>query len=128
MSSHGPDTRQIEGDGPCHAVVQDPAESGQLDSPPAGPISNEATFRLCGTPDPQTEQTIAQLIAGRSYGTTLRAGMDGCADLTITLAQGSVMSGRQTTNQTISTSSGARISVQIVSENGQTRVNLAGSR
>src|SRR5687767_14387181 len=41
MPSHAPDTSQIEEDSPCHAVVQDPAESGQLDSPPAGPSSNE---------------------------------------------------------------------------------------
>jgi len=128
MASHAPDTRQIEGDNPCAPVVDDPAASAQGDSQPTGPSSNEATFRLCGTPDPETEQTIAQLIAGRSYGTTLRAGRDGCADLTITLAPGSVMPGRQTTNQTVSTGSGARISVQIASENGQTRVTLAGSR
>ena len=95
---------------------------------PSNNSSGQATFHLCGSPDPQTQQAIAQLIAGRGFSATLVGRADGCADLTITVSpNSSARSGRQTSNLSVSSNSGGTrrtISVQITSENGTTQVTI----
>lgn len=107
--------------------------SAENPAPAAAPSTNQsgltATFRLCGSADPQTQRAIEQLIAGRGYSATLVSRADGCADLTIAVAPGASGSGgSQSTNLSVSTSSGRTISVQIYSANGATQVTIgAGS-
>jgi hypothetical protein len=89
----------------------------------------QATFRLCGSPDPNTQRSIEQLIAGRGFSARLASRSDGCADLSITVSPSSsrVSSGRQSTSLSISSGSGGSahpISIQIVSQNGATHVAI----
>jgi len=97
---------------------------------------DEATFRLCGSADPQAERAIEQLVAGRNFRARLTSRPDGCADLTISVstqpASGS-LAGRQSTSMNVSagstTGAPARsISVHIVTENGVTRATIGASR
>ncbi|MBV9170995.1 MAG: hypothetical protein JOZ81_13020 [Chloroflexi bacterium] len=90
---------------------------------PAGPM----TFRVCG-PDPQTEQAISQLIAGRGFSATLVSRADGCADLTITPSdQAAGSTGSASSNLSMSLGSGRRLSIKITSESGATHVSIGSS-
>ena len=108
-----------------NAGAPPPSTQGQTEAP-STPL--QATFHLCGTPDPQTERAIEQLIAGRNFRATLVSRSDGCADLTIAVSPGAAGSGRQITNLTVSTGGGRTIAVQIVTENGVTNVTLGPGR
>lgn len=77
------------------------------------------TFRVCAAPDPATAQAIASLIAGRGFTATLTGQGGGCAQLAITVTPGSFGGGKQSTNLSVD-----GISVQIVTENGQTQVHI----
>jgi hypothetical protein len=93
---------------------------------PSGPSAQEGTFHLCGA-DPQAEQAIEQLIAGRSFSTSLTARGDGCADLTVRVT-GQNAAGSATSNLSVSLGSGQTLSIQIVSERGATRVSIGAGR
>ena len=99
------------------------------DASPTPPAPDtEAAFRICGGPDPATERAIEQIIAGRGFRARLASRGDGCADLTITVPStppGS-FSGRQSTRLTVSAGSTGVISIEIVTENGATRVAIGG--
>ncbi len=104
---------------------------------PRSPVApaGEATFTLCGGPDPKAEQDIAQLIGGRNFSARLNSRSDGCADLTITVMPQSIgaTTGRQSTNLTVSVGStgGAparSVSIQIATENGVTRVSIGAGK
>jgi hypothetical protein len=126
---------------PCDPVeptveADEQANHAQATAPVPTPASNggsgpEATFQLCGGSHAQTARAIEQLIGGRSFRARLNSRSDGCAELTIAVSAqpaGSV-GGRQSTNLTVSSGSvngapGRTISVQIVTENGATSVNI----
>ncbi len=114
-----------------------PGSSSVLTQPdPApDPAALQATFRLCGTPDPQTERALEQLIAGRGFSARLVSRPDGCADLTVKVPPqpAGVTTGRASSRLVVSTGGGPAgpgrtISVQIVSENGATRVSIGAGQ
>ena len=114
-----------------------PATPCQIIQPTAAkPTLDEATFRLCGEPDPQVERSIEQLVGGRSFSVKLSSRSDGCADLTIKVSPEPACSScytRQSTNLAMSVGAksdtqGHGISVQIVTENGVTRATIGAIR
>jgi hypothetical protein len=116
---------------PCPPVPPAIAQLLPTLTPPVAPSavnsnSNSAMFRLCGA-DPQAEQAIAQLIAGRAFNAKLFAGGDGCAELTITATSQSPTSGSSSTNLSVSLGSGRNLSIKIASESGVTRVSIGSS-
>jgi hypothetical protein len=87
---------------------------------PADAATPTTTFRVCANTGTQTEQAIAQFIAGRSFSSRLVGRQDGCADLTITVPPGAqVTSGRQSSSVSVS-----NVMVQIVSSGGTTQVHI----
>ncbi|MBI3972716.1 MAG: hypothetical protein HY332_15680 [Chloroflexi bacterium] len=102
-------------------------QSGQAGGQSGGGI--EATFRLCGTANPQAERAIEQLVGGGAFSATLTSRQDGCADLTIksTGAAPAGVSVAQRTNLSVN-SGGNRIDVRVASENGVTRVTIGGGQ
>jgi hypothetical protein len=85
--------------------------------------SDSGSFHICG-PDPQTEQAISQLIAGRGFSATLSARNDGCADLTIKAASQGATSGSASTNLNVSLGSGRNLSINIVSQGGASHASI----
>lgn len=83
----------------------------------------QGTFQLCG-PDEKAARSIEQLIAGRSFSASLSASGNGCASLTINATSASASGGRASSTMTVSIGSGQRLSIQIVSEGGATRVSI----
>lgn len=115
-------------------VVPDPGptELPRVDPEPssAPPSDEQATFVLCGRPDPEAERAIERLINGRSFRARLNMSSrtGGCAELTITVSpQSSIGIGRQSTRLSVSAGSGA-VSVHIVTENGVTRATIGAAR
>ena len=103
-------------------------DEGTSNPSPNATVEQEATFLLCGGPDPETERAIEQLINGRSFKTKLTSRSDGCADLTVTvLPQSQPNLGRQSSSLTVSAQN-STISVQIVNENGVTRATIGAKR
>ena len=103
------------------------AGTAPVHPPATGALTADATpgqarFRLCGPTDPQTERTIEQLVAGRSFSATLTGLQGGCAELTITATGPASGSGRQSTNLTIGGDPG--VAIRIVSESGSTRASI----
>ena len=107
-------------------------DDGNTDLPPAcapapapqvTPQPNVGTFHLCGA-DPQVARAIEQLLAGRSFSTSLSARGDGCADLTVRATGDAAASGSATTNLSVSLGSGRSLTIQIVSERGATRASI----
>ncbi len=93
-----------------------PASSNQ----PGG----QATYRICNAANAPTEQAIANLIAGRSFSSTLTGRSDGCADLTISVPDGSsVLSAGSQASQDLSVNG---IAVRIISQAGTTQVHVGG--
>ena len=88
----------------------------------AAPSASEGAFHICGS-DPQAEQAIGQLIAGRGFSAMLSARGDGCADLTIRATSG-LVSGSSSSNLSVSLGSGRNLRVQIVSAQGTTRASV----
>lgn len=84
-----------------------------------------ATFHICG-PDSGVEHAIEQLIAGRGFNASLRAGGDGCADLTIRPSGSPVGSGSTSTNLSVSTGSGHTLTLRIESTQGATSASIGG--
>ena len=115
-----PGTSPSDAAGPQASTVQSPS------SPDGHGGSN--TFRLCSPPDPQVARAIEQLIAGRSFSASLVARSAGCAELTIAVQPGGAVSGRQVSRLSVGTGGGDRIAVEIVSENGATRVDIGAGR
>lgn len=85
--------------------------------------SNSGTFHICG-PDPQAEQAISQLLAGRGFSARLSARNDGCADLTIIPTSPGATSGSASTNLNVSLGSGRNLSIKIVSEGGASHASI----
>jgi len=85
-----------------------------------------ATFRLCGTSDPAAERAIEQAVAGRAFNAILVGRPDGCADLTIEATSPAAVNpgSRVQSTLTMSLDAGRAVSVQIVSEDGATRVSV----
>jgi hypothetical protein len=110
---------------PCPPQPSAVADSAPPAPTPAPTGATQATYRLCGA-DPQIERAIEQLVAGRSFSTTLMSRGDGCADLLVKVAaaQASSTTGRISSNLTVSLGSGQSLSVQIVSENGATHAHI----
>jgi hypothetical protein len=92
-------------------------------SPSQANGAQQGSFRLCGA-DAQTARAIEQLIAGRPFSATLSTHGDGCADLTIRVTESSPTSGIASSNLSVSLGAGQNLSIQIVSENGLTHVNI----
>jgi hypothetical protein len=102
-------------------------------TPSQSAAPGEATFRLCGGPDPGTERAIERLIAGRGFRARLVSREDGCADLTITVSPQSPpasITGRQSTQLTVSAGSAPSglLSVRIVTENGVTKASIGAQQ
>jgi hypothetical protein len=124
---------QASADGvPCGTNLSTtPADTGIVSSiaaqvAAAQATGQQATFRLCGSSDPMSERAIEQLIAGRSFSTTLTARPDGCADLAVQVspqAGGTFSSGLQTTNVSVS-AGGRTIAVKITTQNGVTHASI----
>ncbi len=113
------------------APTATPTAQPAAQSPSASSSGGQATFRLCGGPDPRAERAIEQLINGRSFNARLVSGSDGCADLTITVSPQSSSapsSGSQSTQLNISSGSGGGVSLQIVTENGVTKAKIGAAR
>jgi hypothetical protein len=112
----------------CFPTTGTPAPSGAAvpaQSTPTTPgTALQATYRLCGAPDPQTRQSIEQLIGGRGFSARLASRPDGCADLTISVNpdQAARSTGSQSVSLSVGLGGSQTISIQIVSENGATRV------
>jgi hypothetical protein len=106
-----------------------PSSASQEPAPPAAASSSasEGTFHLCGS-DAETARQIEQLIGGRSFSATLSAHGDGCADLTIRVTASSPTSGTATSSLSVSLGAGRNLSIQIVSANGATHVNISQAR
>jgi hypothetical protein len=98
-------------------------------SPQEGPAAGaqEGTFHLCGA-DAQVARSIEQLIAGRGFSATLSAKGDGCADLTIRVNLPVSTGSRASSSLKVSLGSGQSLSIQIVSEDGATRVSVGQDR
>ncbi|MBV9895885.1 MAG: hypothetical protein JO020_17105 [Chloroflexi bacterium] len=98
--------------------------------PPAPAVtttgSDSGSFHICG-PDPQAEQAISQLIAGRGFSATLSARNDGCADLTIKATSQGTTSGSASTNLNVSLGSGQSLSIKIVSQGGASHTSITFS-
>ena len=95
-----------------------------------GSAGGEATFRLCGGPDPQAERAIEQLIDGRSFRARLVSRGDGCAELTITVlpqSSAGALIGRQSTQLTLSVGSGNVLSIRIATKNGVTKASIGAT-
>lgn len=129
-SAGGTTVQDLAGGAPCDTQKatpdQDPASGTNMTtlSSSSDGTAQEASFHLCGGPDPQAERAIEQLIAGRSFSATLISRPDGCADLTLRVTSSAPnSSARQSATMTVSTGSG-RISVRIISEQGTTRVSI----
>jgi hypothetical protein len=93
---------------------------------PAPNQNQQATFHLCG-PDPQSERAIAQLIAGHTFSASVSARGDGCADLTIRVNP-QLAGGSATSQMNVSLGSGQSLTIQIISENGATRVSIGAGQ
>ena len=101
-----------------------------LPTPPAiAPGGLTATFRVCGTPDPQVERAIEQAVAGRAFDVTLVSRPDGCADLTIQVTSQAAVQGSSRVESTLAISlDGRNLALQVVSANGVTRASLGPER
>ncbi len=115
---------------PTLPVVPDATATAATTTPSADAL--QMTILLCAGSDAlSTERAIEQLIAGRSFGTTLIGRNDGCAQLTVRVLGNSPVASqgqtRQSTNLAV-TSAGTQITVQITNENGATRTALSFSR
>jgi hypothetical protein len=112
---------------PLEPPAASAGSSGSSGSGSQAPL--EATFRLCGTADPQAERAVEQLIAGRGFSARLTGGSDGCAELTVEASQASARSStsHQSVSMAVSSGSGSparTITVRINSEYGVTRVSI----
>jgi hypothetical protein len=88
--------------------------------------ADSGTFHLCGA-DQQAERDIEQLIAGRSFSSTLSARGDGCAELTIK-ASSPAGAGSATSNMSVSLGSGKTLTIKIASQGGATRVSIGSGQ
>jgi len=107
------------------APVATPAPALVEPSPSVDPSTGAATFHICGA-DTGIEHAIEQLIAGRGFNASLRAGGDSCADLTIRPSGSPVGSGSTSTNLSVSTGSGHTLTLRIESAQGATRAAIGG--
>jgi len=105
--------------------VAAPAPALVAPTPSVDTSASVATFHICG-PDSGIEHAIEQLIAGRGFNASLRAGGDGCADLTIRPSGSAVGSGSSSTNLSVSTGSGHTLTLTIESAQGATRAAIGG--
>lgn len=97
----------------------------QTRRPRMPPPSEGRTFRICAGENSAVEREIEQMIAGRSFSTTVQSRPDGCFDLTIALLSQGPSGGRQNAVVSLgSSNSGQGISVRIVSEAGSTTVSI----
>ena len=104
------------------------ATPAQASNPPAAAASGtqQATFHLCGA-SPDTAHAIEQLIAGRSFSSSLSSHGDGCADLTIRVTSDTATNGTVSSNLSVSLGGGTNLSIQIESAGGSTHVSIRQS-
>jgi hypothetical protein len=100
-----------------------PDTAAQAPAPSAPASGQSATFHLCGA-DAGTAHAIEQLIAGRPFSANLSAQGDGCADLLVRVTSSSLNSGTATSNMSVALGGGKNLSIQIVTDNGTTHVNI----
>jgi hypothetical protein len=114
---------------PCPPLTIEPQQPVVAVPEPAasGASSADGAFHLCGS-DPQVSHAIEQLIGGRGFSATLSARGDGCADLSIHATSPSIANSSASSDLSVSLGSGQRLSIQIVSQAGATRVNIGTGR
>jgi hypothetical protein len=95
-------------------------------NPTPDPNASLGTFQLCGGDQQSTARAIEQLIAGHSFSASLSSQGSGCAALTIRVSP-QLSGGTASSQLSVGLGSGANLSIQIVSERGATRVNIAQS-
>lgn len=126
-----------QSDGDASTIVTDADTSAgacptttpvQPSTPPAASSSGpqEATFHLCGASS-ETARAIEQLIAGRSFSSTLSSHGDGCADLTIRVTSTNPTNGTASSNLSVSLGGGTNLSIEISSAGGATHVSTRQS-
>jgi hypothetical protein len=116
-------TSPIDSQSAATADCPTPGAAAQAPVPSTLAGGQSATFHLCGA-DAGAAHAIEQLIAGRSFNANLSAHGDGCADLTIGVTSSTPNSGTATSNLSVSLGSGHNLSIQIVTDNGTTHVNI----